>query len=60
MQRAQRLAIEQRIAVTKADLRDASLCAPAPGRSSADLGVERTVVASLDAIETARLVRDRR
>ena len=59
MQLAQRFGIEQRIAMPEADLREPRALAHQHRKGlRADLGIERAVVAGLDAVEAAGLVGD--
>ena len=59
VQRAQRCGVEQRVAVAEADLRQPrALAHQHRKRARADLGIERPVIARLDAVEAARLVGD--
>ena len=56
---AQRVGVEQRVAVAEADLREPrALAHQDRKRARTDLGVERPVIAGLDAIEAAGLVGD--
>ena len=59
MQLAERLRVEQRVAVAEADLRQPRALAHQDRKGlRADLGIERAVIAGLDAVEAARLVGD--
>ncbi len=59
MQRADRFGVKQSVAVPETDLREPRALAHQHRKSlRADLGVERTVVAWLDAVEAARLIRN--
>ncbi len=59
VQRAQCVGVEQAVGVAETDLREArALAHQHRERARADLGVQRAVVAELDAVEAARLVRD--
>ena len=59
MQRDERVGIEQRMAAAEADLRQARAFAHQDGkRARADLGIERPVIAGLDAVKATRPVGD--
>ena len=59
VQRAQGVGIEQRVAAAETDLRQARALAHQHRKGARrDLGIERPVIAGLDAVEAARLVGD--